>query len=357
MLATFNQDVAEDTLLITSPNQCIGGTKSSDEALCCPSTCTSAQCGGTGNKFTGGQCRGASNTVVKKLVDIPDIPLGIFGTISCSDCDDEITGICSGLLDAQFPNRVGCKIPVDVTDETECCGSDGSGCCKDDCCQRDLTDMCKKVNDVGCTIDDSLVTFNVPENPCQANVSSIEFQGLLKDGATQASFRSEVETKVDKAVKCLYYSYFITQIAPGKSLTCDSLTGTRDKDEIKMECELSCAGLLDPVFTLTSNRPTSNAFSETPCTEAPVDPTAKCYWDYRFSPASLLISDRKTFLQTELINGKLPQSALSAGTAANFTIDVFDEFMGCSVSRFVIVCALSSLYMMLSHMYYSMCKE
>jgi len=327
VLVTFNQAVKKEDTFLSSPNWCSDGIKSSDDALCCPSKCFS-QCGGTGNKFDDGECRDASNAVVTKLVDIPDTPYG-----TCSFCVNEITGICRGYLDAQFPNRDGCKTPLDVTDETECCGSDGSGCCEDGCCQRDLTDMCETVKDVGCTIDDSLVTFNVPENPCQTAVDSIEFQGLLKNGATQASFRSEVRTKVFQAVKCLYYSYFTTQIAPDESLTCGSLAGTRNKTKINEECEESCVGLLDPVFALTSNRPASNAFSETPCTASPADPKAKCYWDYQFSPAGILLSDRKTFLQTELINENLPQSALSAGTAAKFTIDVFDEFMGCAVSR------------------------
>ena len=328
MLATFNQAVKKGDTFLSPPNFCSGGIKSSDDALCCPSKCFS-QCGGTGNKFDDGECLDASNTVVTKLVDIPDIPG--FGTISCSDCDNGI--ICKNALNAAYPNRVGCKTPSEFLTSDDCCGSDGSGCCKDGCCQRDLTDMCEKENDVGCTIDDSLVTLNVPENPCQAAVKSIEFQGLLKDGGTQASFKDEVKTKVYKAVKCLYYSYFVTQIAPDESLTCDSLAGTRNKTEIKMECELSCAGLLDPVFALTSNRPASSRFPETPCTESPTDSTAKCYWDYRFSEAGILLSDRKTFLQTELINENLPQSALSAGTAAKFAIDVFDEFMGCAVSR------------------------
>lgn len=350
VLATFNEAVDNERYpFLSPPNQCRSGTKSSDETLCCPSTCTSAQCGGTGNKFTGAQCRDASNAVVTKLVDIPDIDFGI-DTLPCSDCVKDPV-FCSLALDIAYPNRVGCQTPVDKSEE-ECCGSNGSGCCKDGCCERDISaDICETENDVDCTIDDFLVTFDVPENPCQAAVDSIEFQGLLKDGATQKNFKDKVvQPKVDKAVKCLYYSYFATQIAPEyfddfspfRSLTCDSLVGTRDKAEIKMECEESCVGLLDPVFTLTSNR--LGPFSQTPCTEAPEDPEARCYWDYRFSPASLLISDRKTFLQTELINENLPRSALSAGTAAEFTIDVFDEFMGCSVSRFVIVCALSSCH-------------
>ena len=137
----------------------------------------------------------------------------------------------------------------------------------------------------------------------------------------------------------MYYSYFLSE---GTSYTCDDLGGERQNLDCKLacefpgsfECNLDCDAAACP--WLDCNSP-CNAVIDTAFTIEASDSGSKNIdglFDYNFSPASLVpLSVRLSFLQAELERYGVPRAALTAQTASQFVVDMFEEYMGCAVSR------------------------
>lgn len=288
-LEEFNQKISDGTLWDEDPNWCSGGSsiKNTDKNLCCDaSKCTSDQCGGIGNKFVDGQC-----------VD---------------------------------PNG----LEVVVVDEDECCGSDGAGCCKDGCCERDISaNLCETTDQLDCMFDPDQDIFIVPQAPCADVVNALGFnkvleafyddlilfgsivienpqRAFLEDAA--AVVKDRTRQRLSDEFRCLYYSFYVSDLGPATD--CTNLPESQ-----VTECETAC-NILNPSFDIVSGK------------------NEKGYCDY-FYPVTLARQDvKKSFFQKVLArNGELASAGIGlsffvSSVASNFTLEVFEEFMGCSVS-------------------------
>lgn len=314
-LEEFNQKISDGTLWDEDPNWCSGGSsiKNTDKNLCCDaSKCTSNQCGGIGNKFVDGQCEDPNNLI--------------------------------------FP-----------ADEDECCGSDGAGCCKDGCCERDISaNLCETTGQLDCMFNPDQDIFIVPQAPCADVVNALGFndvfqafyddliifgsivienplRAFLENSA--AAVKDRTRQRLSDEFRCLYYSFYVNDL--GSATDCTNLPESQVS-----ECETAC-NIAYPSFDIEVSGKNEDG-----------------YYDF-FYPVTLPRQDvKKSFFQKMLtkdivlypgtlferrIKSRLDLSFFVSSVASNFTLEVFEEFMGCSVSVKVsflgiTICLLSKFY-------------
>eukprot|EP00581_Thalassiosira_minuscula_P005786 CAMPEP_0183744146 /NCGR_PEP_ID=MMETSP0737-20130205/65580_1 /TAXON_ID=385413 /ORGANISM="Thalassiosira miniscula, Strain CCMP1093" /LENGTH=2327 /DNA_ID=CAMNT_0025979781 /DNA_START=237 /DNA_END=7220 /DNA_ORIENTATION=- len=266
LVDNFNDAIRDGKLLDRDPQWCTGSKLSStNKTLCCDSDCLT--CGGNGNKFTGSQCLGEFDEVVKKPVNGKDVP---------------------------------------ITDKTECCNLT-NGCCESGCCDRDIGPRtCTTLDLDDCKIDTSVENIlPVPNNPCKEELDS-EFD-LLSDDAIPEFFNVWAQSDLSGAFKCLYYSYFVLE----EDGDCDTLDSSKQS-----ECKESCMGRTKSIFVGKRPSGSTNIFS---------------YWDYDYpivlpTPSVARSGAIKPWYGrfiVDIVADIIPDKA------AILTVDVFDEYMGC----------------------------
>lgn len=289
----------DGTLVNDNPDWCgSNGISSTNELLCCPSTC-GGTCGGKGNKWKDGKCYD-SDDVQKQ----------------CTDEND---------------------------DERDCTQADCAPItCFDDCCDRDINDRttCETEGSSNCKIQDGAVIITEPEAElCKVDINDIVFTGwifLFFPNLIQ-EFKVAVQNNIQNTFTCLYYSAFVLfEEAP-----CSDLVGSQ-----KTTCKKACDSVRDPAFNLRLGVTEDGQKKK-------VD--GKEYWNYNF-PSVVLArqQDRPTFYTSLLLSYGLGDS-LASENAATFVVELFEEFMGCSVS--VLYCKLWLHFTFCSCLLYCSCHS
>ena len=176
--------------------------------------------------------------------------------------------------------------------------------------------ICQSSSDSGWRIDPSIVIFDVPTGHiCK---TQLDADNLFQDAS---STKSKAQADINAAFKCLYYSAFVNSYNEGE-YDCDSLFIEAKKGE----CESACNGQNDPIFEVKDR-----------------DSTTKVGKHFNYDvPTFLPPPEERTGRDNkgQLSGGEslgefVPfDSALAATdeTAAEFTVEVFEEFMTCAVS-------------------------
>jgi len=198
------------------------------------------------------------------------------------------------------------------------------GCSSDNCeCTQDevaasidrMGEICLTSTDSGCRVDPSIlpseIIFDVPSDICKDELDAAD---LFQEDETKDAAQADINA----AFKCLYYSALVNSF---NGLSCDSLFTNATQEE----CNRACNGRTKPIFEVKDGaEKVGNHFNyRIPTFLPPLE--------------ERLGRDSKGQLLGGVSLGEFVPFdvaiTVTDETAANFAVDVFEEFMNCSVSQ------------------------
>ena len=238
--------------------------------------------------------------------------------------------------------------PVEPSPGNYRCGDENCECNDEDIAQyidslNNGEEICQTPDDTSCIIDPSLVIFTVPTGDIcgdeldPKSIDSMDGNIFDSDDNVNAVQVAEAQRDINGAFICLYYSALVNSFSleagydcvgeDGSITTCTALSCDNLFGDQKDECEQACIGRSVSIFEVKEkeefNVKINGNFDYRVPTSLPFGSDARLGFDSQGLTTGLTFG---------YFNPFDPAIAATDETAAEFTVEVFEEFMDCAVS-------------------------